>query len=101
MRTTQTMTISLPPAMLKEIERVRLAENRTRSELMREALRTYLRTFYSRFPVEAPTKAEVAAIRRGRAEIRRGQYITLEQLKHELATANRKERAKKPRKLPH
>ncbi|MGB7621616.1 MAG: ribbon-helix-helix protein, CopG family [Terriglobia bacterium] len=101
MRTTQTMTISLPPAMLKEIERVRLAENRTRSELMREALRTYLRTFYSRFPIEAPTKAEAAAIRRGRAEIRSGQYITLEQLKHELATANRKARAKKPRKLPH
>ena len=94
------MTISLPPAMLKEIERVRMAENRTRSELMREALRTYLRTFYSRFPIEVPTKAEVAAIRQGRAEIRSGQYVTLQQLKHELATANRKARAKKPRKLP-
>lgn len=93
------MTISLPPAMLKEFERVRLAENRTRSELVREALRAYLRTFYSRSLTEAPTKAEVAAIRRGRAEIQSGQYVTLEQLKHELATANRKGRAKKPRKI--
>lgn len=99
MRTTQTMTISLPPTMLEEFERVRLAENRTRSELMREALRTYLRTFYSRFPTETPTKAELAAIRRGRAEIQNGQYLTLEQLKHELATTNRKARAKTSRKL--
>ena len=98
MRTTQTMTISLPPAMLEEFYRVRLAENRTRSELMREALRTYWRTFYSRFPIETPSKRELAAIRRGRAEIQKGQYVTLEQLKHELATQNRTARAKKPRK---
>ena len=41
MRTRQTMTISLPPAMIREVETVRKVENRTRSELIREALRTY------------------------------------------------------------
>ena len=51
-RTTATLTISLPPAMLKELERVRTHEHRTRSELMREALRSY---FSNRIPQQAPT----------------------------------------------
>ena len=36
MRTTDTLTISLPPAMAKQMERVQKEENRTRSELLRE-----------------------------------------------------------------
>jgi hypothetical protein len=40
-RTTATFTISLPPEMLTEVEAVRKAEHRTRSELVREALRLY------------------------------------------------------------
>jgi len=36
------MTISLPPAMVRQLEKVRKQEHRTRSELMREALRHYL-----------------------------------------------------------
>lgn len=39
MRKRHAMTISLPPAMAKEFERVRKAEHRTQSELVREALR--------------------------------------------------------------
>ena len=42
MRTSATTTISLPPGMLREIERARKIEHRTRSELIREALRRYL-----------------------------------------------------------
>ena len=91
MRTTHTMTISLPPAMLRQFERVRRAENRTRSELVREALRAY---FSSRFPEITPSQAALAAIRRGRAEIQRGEYVTFEGLLHNLAAANRKARAK-------
>ncbi len=41
MRTRQTMTISLPPEMIEEVEKVRKAEHRTRSELVREALQAY------------------------------------------------------------
>ena len=95
MRTTQTMTISLPPAMLQEFEKVRKAEDRTRSELVREALRRY---FESRYPEVKPTKAELAAIRRGRAEIKRGEYVTLEELLDDLAAANRKAGAKRDQK---
>lgn len=49
MRTTNTLTISLPPAMAKQMERVQKEENRTRSELLREAWRRY---FESRYPEE-------------------------------------------------
>jgi metal-responsive CopG/Arc/MetJ family transcriptional regulator len=35
------MTISLPPALVRQFEEVRKVESRTRSELVREALRAY------------------------------------------------------------
>jgi CopG family transcriptional regulator / antitoxin EndoAI len=41
MRTTKTLSISLPPAQFKEMERLAKKENRTMSELIREALRRY------------------------------------------------------------
>jgi CopG family transcriptional regulator / antitoxin EndoAI len=90
-RTTSTLTISLPPAMLEELESVRKAENRTRSELLREALRVY---FSSRIPEAVPTAAELRAIRRGRAAIAKGDFVTLEELRHELGTPHRRSRAK-------
>ena len=42
MRTSKTISISLPPNQLKQIERVAKRENRTMSELMREAFRRYV-----------------------------------------------------------
>ena len=42
MRTTKTWTISLPPKLLREAERAAREEDRTKSELVREALRFYL-----------------------------------------------------------
>lgn len=44
MRQTKTWTISLPPAMEREALRVAKAERRTKSELVREALRAYVVT---------------------------------------------------------
>jgi metal-responsive CopG/Arc/MetJ family transcriptional regulator len=41
-RKTATFSVSLPPDMLIEIDRVRKDEHRTRSELIREALRRYV-----------------------------------------------------------
>lgn len=41
-RTTKTITISLPPDMAEQVEKVRREEGRTKSELLREALRQYL-----------------------------------------------------------
>lgn len=38
----RTVKISLPPALARQVDRVARAEGRTRSELLREALRQYL-----------------------------------------------------------
>jgi len=94
MRTTDTLTISLPPAMAKQMEKVQKEENRTRSELLREAWRQY---FDSRYGTYTPTKAELAAMRKGRAEIHRGRFVRLDQLLDELDTAHRKARPKRDR----
>jgi predicted transcriptional regulator len=96
MRTTETMTISLPPAMARQLEKVRKQEHRTRSELMREALRHY---FDSRVPEVTPTRAEMAAIRRGRAAFKRGEYISLEQLLHDLDSSSHQAGGKGPSKV--
>ncbi len=71
------------------------AEQRTRSELVREALRAYLNR---RVPIVAASKAELAAIRRGRAEIENGEYVTLDELFHGLVATDRKTSRKKARK---
>src|SRR5512140_265562 len=95
MRTTNTLTISLPPAMVKQMEQVQEKEHRTRSELLREAWRQY---FDSRYGDYTPTKAELAAIRKGRTELKRGQFVTLEQLLHAVDTPHRKASRKGLRK---
>ena len=95
MRPRQTFTISLPESMAKQVEEAMEAEQRTRSELVREALRAYLNR---RVPIVAASKAELAAIRRGRAEIENGEYVTLDELFHGLAATDRKTSRKKARK---
>ncbi len=95
MRTTDTLTISLPPAMSKQLEKVRKAENRTTSELLREALRQYIET---RYPTEVPTKQELLDIRRGRAAFTRGEHVSLTDLTNELESKNHKTRTKAARK---
>ena len=44
MRTTKTLSITLPPEMLERAEEIARKENRTMSELVREALRQYERS---------------------------------------------------------
>jgi CopG family transcriptional regulator / antitoxin EndoAI len=41
-RTTRTITFSLPPEMAAKVENVMKEEGRTKSELLREALRRYI-----------------------------------------------------------
>lgn len=42
MRTTRVLSLSLPPDLVREAERVAKKEGRTKSELFREALRRYV-----------------------------------------------------------
>src|SRR3990170_1215497 len=92
MRTRRTITISLPPAMARRVEKTMKREQRTRSELVREALRTYFST--REFPEETPTLSELRAIRRGQAAIERGDYMTLDELRREEEMARRPRRAR-------
>lgn len=52
-----------------------------------------------RFPLYTPTKAEAAAIRKGRAAWKRGDYITLDKLHNELDSADRQAGKKRARKV--
>ena len=92
MRTTQIMSISLPPSMVRQFETVRKLESRTRSELVREALRAY---FEDRYPALKPTRAELAALRRGRAAFRRGDSLSLSEFLDGLEHPTRRTRAKR------
>jgi predicted transcriptional regulator len=77
MRESTTFTVSLPPAMARQVKLAMKAEQRTRSELVREALRVY---FSARvIPVEKPTGTEARAYRRGMAAYRRGDSMTLQE----------------------
>ena len=82
--------------MSEQLDKVRKAENRTRSELMREALRQYIE---NRYPAETPTKAELQAIRRGRAAFERGEHVSLTELIYDLESPNHKARPKRSAKV--
>jgi len=81
--------------MAKQMKKVQKMENRTRSELLREAWRQY---FESRYGDYTPTQTELGAIRKGRAEIGRGQYRTLQDVLHNLDHPDRKAGGKTARK---
>ena len=61
--------------MAKQVEQLMKEEHRTRSELVREALRVYLAG--QLVPAETPTAAEARAYRRGMAAYKRRDYVTL------------------------
>ena len=102
MKNTQSQaTVSLPSAMLRQVDDVSKREHRTRSELVREALRVYFERSRA-LPVYTPTAAERRAMEKGRAEILRGNYYTLDELRRSLDTLDRGARAKsaRPRSAP-
>lgn len=93
MRTRATMTVSLPQGMIREVERIRKTEHRTRSELIREALRVYMNRARG-FGVYSPTRAELLEIGKGRTELSRGESYTIDELFAGLADQRRKAGAK-------
>jgi predicted transcriptional regulator len=65
--TRKLLTISLPPPLLKKAERVAREENRTKSELVREALRFYVETREVRRTATQDRLAELLAEARRRS----------------------------------
>jgi metal-responsive CopG/Arc/MetJ family transcriptional regulator len=83
---TALLTISLPRKMAEQVEAAMKAEQRTRSELVREALRTYFARYdeearlmarIARLPEVKPTARELRLLEQGRAEAARGETISL------------------------
>ena len=97
MRTTETMTVSLPPALARQVEEVQKIESRTRSELVREALRVYVET---RYPAIQPTKTELLALRRGRTAFQRGDAVPLKAFLHDVETIDHRSSTKRLPKTP-
>jgi Arc/MetJ-type ribon-helix-helix transcriptional regulator len=89
MRTSRTLSISMPPAQFRQVERLAKKENRTLSELVREALRRYQQK------QESPVGAELlAALRAVQDDARRAGLDKLPQraIDAEVAAYRREQR---------
>ncbi len=80
----KTLTTTLPPDELAEFDRVCDRQSLSRSQALREAIRWYIGAMRSLPPAEEPSPDEIEAIRRGKEQIARGEYIRLEDLQREL-----------------
>jgi Arc/MetJ-type ribon-helix-helix transcriptional regulator len=90
MRTTRTISISLPPAQLRTVERIARKENRTMSELVREALRQY-----ERMLTPAPANlAEAVRLLREDARQKGADKLTARDINAEIAAVRRGRRRK-------
>jgi hypothetical protein len=84
-RTKKTVTTSLSPEELVALDRVRKRDNLTRAEALRAAIRRYISQNSDRkIPVEDALPDEIEAIEEGQAQIARGEYVLLDDLKHEM-----------------
>lgn len=87
------MSVSLPPAQLKRAERLAKRENRTLSELVREALRQYEQQ--KKAPINYDLIAALRAVQ-GSAKKAGLDKLTEREIDEEVS-ATRKEREKKTR----
>lgn len=90
-RNMSTVTVSLPPQPVAELDRVREREHRARSEILRDALRRYI-TVAERdrmIPVEDARPEEIEAMRRADEEYARRECVRLEDLQRELGVKPR------------
>ena len=90
MRTTRTLSVSLPPSQLKDMERTARKENRTMSELVRELYRRYVSDEARREFGRAleDLRAEAAKAPAGK--------LTMRRIDAEIAAARRARKQKHP-----
>ena len=99
MRSTKVYSITMPPDLARQAERLAKKENRTMSELMREALRRYQHPpvmFDMRELVRsiAPTPPAYQAIRED-ARRKNTSKLTMAQINREVAAVRRQQDKKK------
>ena len=88
----QEKSIKLPAAVVRRVNRAVRKENRDPSDLAAEGLQWFFRV--REIPEETPTPAELRAIRRGREAFKRGDYITLDELRRKEVLVRRRDRAR-------
>jgi hypothetical protein len=84
-RTKKIVTTSLRPEELVALDRIRKRDNLTRAEALHETIRRYVSQDSDRkIPAEDALPDEIQAIEQGQAQIGRGEYVLLDDLKHEM-----------------
>ena len=73
------ISVSLPSALIKQVDQISITEDRSRSSVMRRALIDYVS---SRMPEEVPETDDLEAIKTSTREHELGQGVTLQQLKN-------------------
>ena len=104
MRNTRVYSITMPPEMAKQAERLARKEHRTMSELMREALRRYaqppalldLREYLKGIALTPPAYEAI----RAEAKRKGSDKVTMAQINREVASVRRQQAAKKKSKQP-
>ena len=99
MRNTKVYSITMPPELAKQAERLAKKENRTMSELMREALRRYQHPQVLFDPMQyirqvAPSPLELQSIRED-AKAKGTDKLTISQINREVAAVRRASQDKK------
>jgi hypothetical protein len=99
MRNTKVYSITMPPDLAKQAERLAKKENRTMSELMREALRRYqhpqvLFDWSAYIRQVAPPPSELKAIRED-AKAKGTDKLNMTQINREVAAVRKQQDKKK------
>lgn len=76
----KTISITIPEALYKKVEEVRKKGHYTRSEFIREVLRSQVGV-----PTVQATAEEIKLVQAGMEEIEKGNHLTLDELKAELS----------------
>jgi predicted transcriptional regulator len=91
------VTFVLPEDLVSAADAAAARDRRSRSEIVQAALQWYLRR--QELPVEEPTPEEIEAIAAGRDEVARGDFVTFEDVKHDLETDLRQARTEKSKNV--
>lgn len=108
-RQTHVVAVSLPKELFRDLEKLRARQFRKRSEVVKEAVRQYVERYRDAegdaywaareaavpYDDEPYTAADRAAVRRARAEYRRGEYATLDEFKRKPGNVARRRSAKR------
>ncbi len=105
---TRVVAVSLPKELFRDLEALRLRRFQKRSEIVKEAIREYIdlyragggagvREAPTPYEDEPVTVREKAAFARGEAEYRRGEYLTLEELRAHLRKRRKRNVARRRR----